>query len=94
MTTLKTAATETREVVAYEIPTTGALFREQPRRMYFSIENLFYTISKSVPALELRPLRWQGSAITTGPLLPLPTVSPDGVVVVVVMGGSGGCAGV
>lgn len=70
----------------------GPSSENSPRRIYFSIENLFYTISKSVPALELRPLRWEGSAITTGPLLPLPTVSPDGVVVV--MEGSGGCAGV
>lgn len=30
VTTLKMAAKETREVVVYEIPTTGALFREQP----------------------------------------------------------------
>ena len=49
------------------------------RHIYFSVENLSYAISKSVPALELRPLRLEGSAITTGTLLLLPMVCTDGV---------------
>ena len=80
VTTPKTAAKETREFVAYEIPTTRALFRQySSRHIYFLVDNLFYAISKSVPALEQRPLCREGSAFTTGPLLPLPMVSPDGV---------------
>ena len=70
-------------MVVYQIPTTGALFREQlPTHLLFGREFIFiylYAISKSVPALELRPLRLEGSAITTGTLLLLPMVCTDGV---------------